>query len=429
VVLGSLWGDAGASPERRRTRTELEERSAWSAHALASGLVGLATVSAVVWGTQDVEADRDGVFDAFERTNLASAAEVGSLKGAIRAAISRHPADYYFPLLGAMLAWRSGAESPIAWLERTLERSPINGRAHMLLAEVLNVRGAKRQSLFELRLAAEYDVSMLGPAAAYAVRWAGDFDELELAVPAGPMGASTLDEMGARLRAPERRELLARVDAECIARDATMVGPRLREVDVRVAAMRDPASPLCRDAGACAREIEEHAHAVDAAHPDSSLGATFRARALAATGRLVEAIRILDTACAMPDGRASCLELRAGLALGLGDPERIATAVKEYLSSACTSTQACAAAQSWVGDQRAARGDWSGAAAAYERAARDDPTEERWRKAADTASRAGMHGQAVHDLERIAQRRGGADPELDRRIHEEKAAAAAGLLP
>jgi hypothetical protein len=64
----------------------------------------------------------------------------------------RHPAEPYFPLMGALIALRMRDQSPMPWLQRTLERGQVNGRAHLLLAEYLSSRGAKKQALFEIRL-------------------------------------------------------------------------------------------------------------------------------------------------------------------------------------------------------------------------------------------------------------------------------------
>src|SRR5207244_864257 len=79
------------------------------------------------------------------------------LRGDLRAAMRRHPAEPYFPLMGGALAWQEQDENPVPWLQRALERSRANGRAHLLLADVLHQHGARLQALMELRLALSAD--------------------------------------------------------------------------------------------------------------------------------------------------------------------------------------------------------------------------------------------------------------------------------
>ncbi len=84
---------------------------------------------------------------------------------------------------------RAHAGSAIPWLQRSLERAQVNGRAHLLLAEVLALRGARRQALLELRLALEDDPALLSVTTVLAMRWAKGFDDLLAVVPEGSTGA------------------------------------------------------------------------------------------------------------------------------------------------------------------------------------------------------------------------------------------------
>jgi hypothetical protein len=47
---------------------------------------------------------------------------------------------------------------------------------------------------------------------------------------------------------------------------------------------------------------------------------------------------------------------------------------------------------------------------------------------ADAASAAGAHGEALEALEKVARRRGGADPALKARIEAERAKVLEGLM-
>src|SRR6185295_3468992 len=79
--------------------------------------------------------------------------DVGPVRASLHTWMLRHPAEPYFPLVGAMGAYRTHTENPIPWLQRSLERGQVNGRAHLLLAEVLSAPRTRRQAMLELRLA------------------------------------------------------------------------------------------------------------------------------------------------------------------------------------------------------------------------------------------------------------------------------------
>src|SRR5262249_27611004 len=119
--------------------------------------------------------------------------------------------------------------------------------------------------------------------------------------------------------------------------------------------------------------------------------------------------------------REDCLRTRAAIASTLKTPSRLAEALKLLSATACSSSSSCAAAMTFAGDLLAARGDWLGALAAYERAVTDDPTPDRWLRLAGAASHAGAHVRAAEALEKVASRQpNGGDPELRRRIERER---------
>jgi hypothetical protein len=141
-----------------------------------------------------------------------------------------------------------------------------------------------------------------------------------------------------------------------------------------------------------------------------------------AEGRADDAERMLQTECPKATDRADCLRLRveaASFSRGIADrtasSERLAAAVKEFLSASCGSPRACADAATYAGDRRADREEWGAAVALYSRAAREDPTEARYLRLADAAARSKAHAEAADALEKVAQKRGFADPELRRR--------------
>ena len=450
MALGSVWGDA-----RRRG---LAPRDASSGASGASGLTGpsarLAVLRAVAiglagalllgaaarFGAPDLDADRAAARTALEAATRAGqkrgepGAEPGAgeaLRQALRGAMSRHPADPYFPLVGALGAWQSGRESPIPWLQRSLERSQQNGRAHLLLAEVLASRGARPQALLELRLAAEDDPDLVTPAAQNALRWTRSYDELERAVPEGELGARMLGVMARRLFRRGEEQVRLRCAREAIRRDPGALDARWVVADTLLAAIAEDRPPgLCTGElrAACADEIEEHARAIDAGERGSYLAADLRARWHMLDGRAAKAEEMLAEVCNRVPERTACLRLRVRAAAETGIPARLVSASKDLLGEACGPGPSCAESATWLGDLMAGRKAWGTAIGHYERAIAAEPTEERWQKLAEAAVGAGSYVRAVEALERVLRARGGKDPALEQRIAALRARAASRLI-
>ncbi|WP_437913086.1 O-antigen ligase family protein [Sorangium sp. So ce302] len=434
ATLGSLWGEAHGERPRHQALAGApgpERWRPWQAAACAAASA-LALVSLMVrFGWRDVDHDRRSL-RAQSDAGAASGAGWPRFREELRAAILRHPAEPYFPLLGAVAALRGSGESPIPWLQRTLERSRRHGRAHLLLAEVLASRGAKEQALLSLRLAVEDDPRVTDTAAGLARQWTHTWEELLRAVPEGKAGVEVLERMATAGDRREEVDLRLRCAEEAIARDRARVGAHWAAGDALLAMLEAPGSARCGgDDGrraACEREIEAHAAAVQGLDDDSFFAVQLRARLLLLGKKSAEAEQLLSGSCERLDNRAGCLRLRVVAAAQMASSEKLLPALRELLSASCTTLAACAATSTWAGDLLAAREDHPSAVTYYARAAQDEPTEERLLKLADAASRAGAHIEASKALERVLQRRGGQDPALRKRVLEEKAKALAPSL-
>jgi hypothetical protein len=298
---------------------------------------------------------------------------------------------------------------------------------------VLAARGAKRQALLELRLAAENDPATQWPAAQLAVRWTRSYDELLIAVPEGDAGAAVLVSMANALAMPANHgdpRLRSQCDREAIRRDPSLIQPRVRESELRLAAIAGGATDgVCADPAHCRLEILEHADAIAAAHPDEVAAVTLRARLLVAEGKPGEAVKLLEKGCDRVSNRVACLEARVTAAAALEAPEPLTAAAKDLLGAACVTNQACADTATWIAGVREQRGERGAALALLSRAAREDPNDEaRWLRVAELASKSGAHVQAADALEKVAKHRGGADPELEKRIAAERAQILGGML-
>ncbi|HVK69134.1 MAG TPA: O-antigen ligase family protein [Polyangium sp.] len=422
TVLGSLWGDRARSRPSRRLAAKAPNKLMRLAPALAL-FVGLALAAASFrLGHPDVSAERDAIRRMYEATNPADPAAHDALERALRAAMRRHPAEPYFPLIGALAAYQGKRESALPWLQRTLERGHVNGRAHLLLAQVLASRGARRQALLELRIAVTQDTSLVGPAGVFAVRLSKDLDELSGAVPEGKTGAPMLDELAVQARNAGNAVLSTRLDAEAIMRNPGAHGPRVRAADALLDALT---KGTCDDRARCMREIEAHAAALESAFPGDFMADRIRARSLVTEGKSEDAEARLAARCPLVKERAACLRARVEIASQVPGVGRIDVASKDLLAATCLSASACAETAAFLARIRESRGDAGAALTLYDRAAREEPTEARWLALADAASRGGAHAQAVMALERVAQKRGMTEA-LRKRIAEERARAMGG---
>ncbi|WP_437607162.1 O-antigen ligase family protein [Sorangium sp. So ce834] len=434
ATLGSLWGEAHRERPRRGAPTDEAAPEGWRPwqEAACAAAAGLALVALMLrFGWRDVDHDRREL-RAVSDAGAASGAGWPRFREGLRAAMLRHPAEPYFPLLGAVTVLQGRIESPIPWLQRTLERSRRHGRAHLLLAEVLASRGAKEQALLSLRLAVEDDANVTGTAAVLARQWTERWEELLRAVPEGKAGVEMLERMAIVGDRREALDVRLRCAEEAVARDPSRIGARWAAGTALLAMLEDPTSARCggdeAQRGTCERQVEAHAAAIQGTKSDSYLAVQLRARLLLARKKSAEAEQLLAESCERLDNRLGCLRLRVVAASQLGSSERLLPALRDLMPAACSSHAECASAATWVGDLLAARKDYSSAVTYYARAAQDEPTEERLRKLADAASAAGAHVEAASALERLLQRRGGNDAELRRRILDERGKALAPTL-
>lgn len=421
LVLGSLAGDRARSRPTREAAKRSGSRFVQFVPAIAVILGFVLSGLAFRVGRPDVGAERTLVRRDYDAAKDAASFEV--LRHSLRRAMSRHPGEPYFSLVGALSAFQTKSESALPWLQRALERGHVNGRAHLLLAEVLASRGARKQALLELRIAAEQDNVMVGHGGTLALRYTKDFDELLICVPEGERGANMLDELGIQARNAGLEQLRARLDRAAIERSGKVYGPHIREAEALITSLSPGASgPPCEDRPACEKRVEEHAAALASSYPNESIADRLRAKLLLVLGKPEQAEARLTARCSQAKDRGVCLRARVDAAAKLVDGKRLDAASKELLSTECTTSAGCAEAASFLAAVREGRGEAATALSLHERAAREDPTDVRLLRVAEAASRAGAHARAADAFERAAQKRGG-DAALRKRAEEERAHA------
>lgn len=427
IAVAVVWGTMlGSAARRSRSGPATEPGgSSWAWARAAGPIVVLAALAltALRSGRADSDSDRRAVQQRLAAVNSADGRT--ALRDEISAAIRRHPAEPYFPLIGALLAWKHRDEDPMPWLSWALERDITNGRAHLLTAEVVAARGNRSQALFELRLAVQDDFYLAEAAAPLAVRWAKSCDDLAALAPGSFGGAHVLSALSVAIPPPQAQCRGALV-AEALKRAPDAPWPRKLASSSLLARMGDPkAEPPCsgQRRAACEAELEDHARALEAAEPKMSTPVQLRAQLLRLNGKPAEGAKLLETSCGAYDDREGCLNARVWITAAIPSPNDLPSAVRDYVAAACLNATSCAAAATSMGDMLLSRGDAGTAAIYYERATREAPTEARWSSLAEAAGRSGAHAQAASALEHLAQLRGGADAELQRRIQDERAKA------
>jgi len=324
--------------------------------------------------------------------------------------------------------WRD--QSPMPWLQLTLERAPVNGRAHLLLAQVLDARKKQRpevrkQALLELRLAVEHEPGLAERAAPLAAALATSLDELLIAVPEGQAGAMVLNMMARNLGEPG--------DAGCGARSTSRRWPAIRAggaahaaahvavVEVAQLAQGHGPGPTCPTQDACAarssgtpprsrprsREL--------ARRRDAGAGPRRAGPARRGGGAARHRVRAAREPQRLPPGarreprparrRGEARRRAQGVPVGQL-PGRRAVRRRVHVR----------------GRAAGARRDHHAAAVAFMRAAQEEPTEARWLRAAKAAEAAKMLAQAIEALSHVSSMRGGADPEIDVQIARLRAA-------
>ena len=351
---------------------------------------------------------------------------LSTIRTDVQQSILRHPAEPYFPLMGAILAARADDTNPLPWIERALERGAVNGPAHLLLAQVLSRHGAMRQGLLEYRLAYHDDPALAWEVATQVIARAPSFDGLLIAVPDGTEGAGLLEIMGALLAAPSQAELRGRCDRETILRNPRAVAPRVREADLRLRAMaKGSTSTLCTDRARCKAEVLELADSIAAIEPELSTATTLRARLLELDDKPIEAARMLSKLCDDVADWLNCLQARVSLAAQVGGPEPFSSAAKDLLGAGCSTPDIVCRHRNlfWPSCARSGvSGAWRSRFTLVRRA-RTRQNEARWLRLANAAAQAGAHAQAVEALETVSRQRGGSDAELRKRIDAERSLA------
>ncbi|HEY5260708.1 MAG TPA: O-antigen ligase family protein [Solirubrobacteraceae bacterium] len=378
----------------------------WAGHpriiVIAGGAAAAFAMIAVGGGIgRELAQDRRRMYDAA----LDASHPVDAMRGQVRAAMLRHPAEPYLPFAMGLRVFPQAHEDAIPWIGATLERAPVYGPAHLVLARAVASR-APSQARLEYRIATEQAPEQSPTALAEAARLVGSYeDALELVGP-GKQGTQTLGALTELLEA-RLPATSVRLDAELASRDPTDSRPVLRAAAAAVADVEARGAPWCdgpsrRECLGRARELVERG---DRLAPTSCVTHTLGARLQIAEGDVQGALEDLSAATDVVVERGQCLRELVVLAGRVGDNIREDAAIARITTAGCADDSGCARDFAWIGGVEERRGNTGKALAQYKRAYEHAPDDDALlEEVARLAAAAGLHAEAAEDYDRLAQR-------------------------
>lgn len=335
----------------------------------------------------------------------------------LRAAMLRHPAEPHFAYLGALRATLD--RTPVLpWGARVLERSPVHGRAHLLIARALETT-APAQARLEYRLAFVEDYRTRVAVAEAAVRLVGGFDDATELVPRALEAVGSSDAAGARvirisdalriqaaselasgmqLRLPATRERLLTWVATDVTPSATLLAPLARDAVDEVAGD----APWCaQQQASCLAHAQDLTRRWLALAPHDS-GAYLAAASLIAHRDPPAALQMLATAESHVDEPTALLLSASELAERHG-LDRSATELLEQAVARCSGLEACASVLGSAIAIEQRRGRSERALVLLRRKTELLPHEApAWRELAAVAEKLGLFTESGEALEQVA---------------------------
>jgi hypothetical protein len=381
TALGALWGDRQWTASTERD-PRLSGRRGWVGAGLVGGLVLHAGIAGflLTQGSGDVARMHRDVHARFRvaAQTPAPAGALGALQTTLRTELARRPTD---PYLGRLMAWatlQAGDGDPIRWVNFTLRHSALEGRAHLISAEVLANRGNLPQAMLELRSAAENEGNLVNEVGRIVLARTRSFELIQRAIPAGQRGAAMVEYISGELtRLGQDPALQRRLDLWLIELSPEALTPRVREARRLIQGLRDKEG-VCLDRQACLDAIKLQADAVARVAPNSSWGMTLLGEWMVAKGDPLGAIDALSKGCLGFVDPEPCLRQWVMAASQVTPTTPLVEAGRAYLTKVCSERVRCANESTWVADIHRGRGESATAASILRKVADQDSTAERW---------------------------------------------------
>lgn len=369
--------------------------------ATAAAAIGLALTT---WG-HGLHQDRRSVQEAGNEHHVTA----GQMHDLARAAMLRHPAEPYLPFVVASRALREHDDARIPWIGATLERSPVYGPAHLLLARAVASRSPS-QARLEYRLAMEQAPHIgFPPDAARVV--GGYFDAMEL-VPVGRVGPRIIELLSDAVR-DRLPSTVVRLDVELAARSSSAPGPALRAAANAVQDIEEPdRAPWCRDAAlaSCTRLALDLSMRAQQFASEKCDAYALHARGLIASGDVNGGLTELEKAVDQVTARAECLQELVQIARRAHSEHHVFSALDKLVSAGCIDNAECARNLRWVAQDEEQHGNTHKALALYRRAYEQSPDDDGLlEQIARLTAAAGMHAEAAERYEQLSRRHPGED--------------------
>lgn len=273
-----------------------------------------------------------------------------------------HPGDAYLARSAALVLHAAGNNKAIELAADALRLNPRSGKTHFVLALELYRRGALSQALLELRLAADYDSTLVETVAKTATGWTHDGIALRQVVPSGRSGARMLLLLAHYM--PRDSSLVASFLEDAVARDRGSSQIRYRRVE-RLLSDIDEERPPCdkRRRSECLSLASSEMDALSAliekaptayrARREPLRLLPLRARYAFLDGEPQLALRLLEEGCS-GDSR-SCLE--TWFELGLKIQANVEPAAKLLVAHQCRAQDSCSQILRRVGAAYIGSGD------------------------------------------------------------------------
>jgi tetratricopeptide (TPR) repeat protein len=416
IVTG---GTGGGAPKRHWGHR-------WSARPklLVAGL-GVAALFGVGWVLPSMDHELYTEQRLLRDAGLDRSLSREAFRARTREAMLRHPAEPYFPFVGAVRATVVRDESVLPWATRALERSPVYGRVHVLLARALFTRNPS-QARLEYRIACTQDDRVCAPDEA--LRLVSSYDDAVELAPEGAAGLTVLVRF-AQLLGDRLPATVVRLDREIAARDEREVGPVQRAAARALGDVKDAEAWCVGEARrTCVGEGLEAAARLRAAMPSSCDGHALTAELKVAAGDVDSGFAELDRSLEEVSERSPCARRLVTLAVRTGNKARVDATLDRLLKLGCESPAECVTNLTFAASIESSRGSHRRALALLKKAWERAP--ERDDLLADLAAKAeaqGVHGEALEAYTKLVERQPN-EPRWTEAVAREREAVARGVF-
>jgi hypothetical protein len=341
---------------------------------------------------------------ALRRDALDPQVSLAAFHAEVRAAMLRHPAEPYIPFTGALRALRARDESVVGWVERTLERAPVYGPAHLILARAFSAR-SPAQSRLEYRLALEQAPEMSGYIADEVLRHVGGYDDASEVAVQGRWRAQWLERLvqGLATRLPATAVRLD-LDIAQLEADSPELARRRAQASLDDLAQRE-AAPWCwEDRPRCVDGALALAVRLEKLTPSRCDGFAMYARAKLEGGDAAGALKELRGAAAKVSDRTACLEELASVASTAKSDSVLTETLDQITHAGCSDAKDCVTNLLWVASFEQQRGNPHRALAVLQRAHERDPSNDALlARVAELATSVSLHAEALRAYEELSR--------------------------